>query len=380
MIKKIFFISRDANWQQYRLEVLTKLAEKHHYDVEILTTGKLKEHLQDNNFLHYKLFSSWLPLKWSLNFFPAALLHIIKEKPDYVLALPNASNLTEFIVLPLCKMLNIPIIYWTHGYDHGRRKSSFINNIRIRVIEFFLKHADHILAFSPKGKEYLISKDIEESKITIAPNTLNTDMWLQKNEEYNKLNIKKEKGYDEHSKVILFSGRLNEDKKVINLLKAMHHLQSSYSVDNLFLHIVGDGSEKKVLESYVNENKLKNITFHGYVFDEDEISKLFCMSDMFVMPGYIGLAIVHAFCFGLPVITEDLNYHSPEIQYLKNDINGYFIEEENIEELAEKILYLSSNNDKLNELSSESLKTAKQEASIQNMIDMMHTGLGKSEQ
>jgi hypothetical protein len=40
-----------------------------------------------------------------------------------------------------------------------------------------------------------------------------------------------------------------------------------------------------------------------------------------VIPGLVGLAIVHGFAFGLPLITTDFPGHSPELDYL-TESNG----------------------------------------------------------
>ncbi len=377
MIKKIYFISKDANWQLYRLEVFTKLAEKYNYKFEILTTGELKPYLEDNEYVKYKKFRSFFPLSTNINFFPGALQYIVKNKPDFVLVIINASNFTEFLSIPLCKILNIPVVIWTHGYDHGIRKKGLINDLRLLITRFFQKRADHIFTFSRNGKEYLISKDIPKEKITVTPNTLNTDVWLDKYNYCEKSKLRKKYNYKKESIVLLFSGRLYKDKKVMNLLYVIEYIQKEHKNYNIFLNIVGDGSERQTLEDYVHQNKIKNIIFHGNIFDESKIAEIFCISDLFVMPGCVGLAIVHAFCFGLPIITEDIFCHGPEIQYLEDNINGYLIEENDIISFANKLLYLSADNVELQKISNNALLTARGNASIDNMIKMMDLGFKK---
>lgn len=112
---KLFFISKCANWQKYRLEVLTKLAETYGYDVEILTTGKLKPYLQANHVVKYKIFNSIFPQKFSFSLMPGILKYIIKNKPDVVLCLNNSTQLTEYLALMLCKLIGVRFVWWTHG-------------------------------------------------------------------------------------------------------------------------------------------------------------------------------------------------------------------------------------------------------------------------
>ena len=40
------------------------------------------------------------------------------------------------------------------------------------------------------------------------------------------------------------------------------------------------------------------------------------MADLLVIPGTVGLAIVHGFAYDLPIVTTDHGFHSPEIEYL----------------------------------------------------------------
>jgi glycosyltransferase involved in cell wall biosynthesis len=50
------------------------------------------------------------------------------------------------------------------------------------------------------------------------------------------------------------------------------------------------------------------------------------VSKVLLMPGLVGLVIVDSFALGVPIITTEYPYHSPEIDYLKNGVNGLMIE------------------------------------------------------
>ena len=105
-------------------------------------------------------------------------------------------------------------------------------------------------------------------------------------------------------------------------------------------------------------------------FDEKFLSKYFCKSDFFLYPGYIGLSLVHAFYYSLPVITHNNKFmHAPEFSYFRNNYNGYFYQHKNYKSL-EKIIYkaLSSNKNKINQLRKNSKKSIKN-LTIENMIN-----------
>jgi glycosyltransferase involved in cell wall biosynthesis len=44
------------------------------------------------------------------------------------------------------------------------------------------------------------------------------------------------------------------------------------------------------------------------------------------MPGLVGLVVLDSFAFGVPMITTDYPYHSPEIDYLVHNKNGVVVD------------------------------------------------------
>jgi glycosyltransferase involved in cell wall biosynthesis len=92
-----------------------------------------------------------------------------------------------------------------------------------------------------------------------------------------------------------------------------------------------------------------------------------------IMPGNLGLSIIHAFSFGCPVITykscgKNWPVHGPEIEYLKDKVNGVFCDIGS-EKLAEEIIYLIKNPTKIEEFSGNALRTAYNEASVSGFLN-----------
>ncbi len=67
--------------------------------------------------------------------------------------------------------------------------------------------------------------------------------------------------------------------------------------------------------------------FVVYLGRLDGTSKALALAaaDAMLMPGLVGLAVLDAFAAGLPVITTDVDYHSPEIEYLVHEENGLLL-------------------------------------------------------
>ena len=372
---KIYFISKDAGWQKYRLEVLSCLANTYSYNIEILTTGKVKEYIKNNGIIFYKIFNSLLPQSFRVSFFPGAIWHIIRKRPDVVLALNNTTQFTEYLALIVCRILKIKFVWWTHAYDHKAIKNNFVKSLKERYALFFLKKSNTIITFSDKGKEYLIDKGINGNKIFVAKNTIDTDkiLLLQKNLKLDKSKLKKQFGYKETDRILIFTGRLNKEKKVSHAIRACNQLKAE--LPQLKLVIVGAGEDLIYLKNLVMELGATNVQFLGEIYDEELLAKWFTISDLYIMPAYVGLGIIHAFCYGLPIITEFDENHGPEIQYLKNGVNGYMVEKDNIQALISIIRDIIMDEPTMNSLSTHALETIKNEADIKTMVSNMNKAL-----
>jgi glycosyltransferase involved in cell wall biosynthesis len=46
------------------------------------------------------------------------------------------------------------------------------------------------------------------------------------------------------------------------------------------------------------------------------------VSDVFLMPGLVGLAVLDCFALETPLLTTNFPYHSPEIEYLEAGVDG----------------------------------------------------------
>jgi len=142
---------------------------------------------------------------------------------------------------------------------------------------------------------------------------------------------------------IAFIGRLLKDKLADHLLQVTARLKAKGV--RVKTHIIGDGEELMNLKKISSELGVTNeVVFYGAIFDDEQSGKILYCADLMVMPGYIGLAINHAYCFDLPVVTyrqgSNGPFHSPEIDYLENGETGMLVEPYDIEALTACVLQL----------------------------------------
>jgi len=145
-----------------------------------------------------------------------------------------------------------------------------------------------------------------------------------------------------NSNYLLFVGRLSKIKGVDLLLKAFKI--SKVENKNLKLIIVGDGEERKNLIKLSNELGInEHIKFVGWI-DNSNLSKYYKNSLAVVIPSIYPevspLVAYEAMSFSKPIIGFDIGGLS---DLIKDGINGYLINREDIMSMAEKINSLAKN-------------------------------------
>lgn len=213
-------------------------------------------------------------------------------------------------------------IWWGHGYNfQASVRSSAATNIKEAIKRFMTRRADGLITYTEGGADYWRKQGLPEDRVIPYHNTIDVEGLRKAGADIPKeqlMELRHNLGI-EGKRVLLFSGRLYADKKVDFLLMAFALLKKSYS--DVALLIIGDGEERDKLEQLAKQLELQDVHFLGEVVDPKGTAAYFSLADLLVIPGLVGLALVHGFAFGLPLITTDFPGHSPELEYLSEN-NG----------------------------------------------------------
>ena len=152
---------------------------------------------------------------------------------------------------------------------------------------------------------------------------------------------------------VLFLGRLDPEKNIHNLLKAVAMLPKKL---NTQVEIVGDGGERKNLEKLALDLGIaKQVKFLGHV-TEQELPKAYERATVFAMPSIAELqsiATMEAMASGRPVVAAD----AMALPHLVHDgDNGYLFQPNDVQEFSDKLLkILTADQAELDRLSENSL-------------------------
>lgn len=247
------------------------------------------------------------------------------------------------------KLKGIKIILWSHGINLQNKNQPIKNQL------YYLRQklADALIIYTPEQKKYLRTND---KKVFVANNTLDFNSLPQ-------INISKQQLKKKHNlynkDVILCVGRMNTNNRKVNHLIELSKLIN----DNIEIIVIGPGVNKEDEERI---KQLPRIQYLGPIFNQKIVCEYYKLSDVFVMPGAIGLAVNQSFFYGTPVIIEDVE-QGPEAYYLKDGVNGFYYKKGNVIDLMEKI-YTVLKNENFKLFSKNARQTILEEASSLKML------------
>lgn len=256
--------------------------------------------------------------------------NVVKQAfKDYqIYILTGHSSPSNIVFMLFAKLFRKKVFLWTHGFKKSEeRKNPFAH--------FFFKNATGYFLYGNYGREMMIKYGIPENRLFVINNSLDYDKQLQVRDNLspNDIFVKKFKNDDP---VIIFTGRLQSEKKIKYIFEAQRILALECPFN---LVIVGDGPEEAGLRQKVDEWELSDrVWFYGACYDENILGNLFYNATLTVSPGNIGLTAVHSMMYGTPVLTHDnFSHQGPEYEAVKQGETGLLFKEDDVADLASNI-------------------------------------------
>jgi glycosyltransferase involved in cell wall biosynthesis len=120
--------------------------------------------------------------------------------------------------------------------------------------------------------------------------------------------------------VCLFVGGIYSEKRISFLLDVCERLRTR--IPDFQMIVVGGGPDDFLVRNF--NQKHPWLIFTGPLVGREKV-KCFMLSKLMLMPGLVGLAVLDTFALEVPLITTNVPYHSPEIDYLESGTNGIIV-------------------------------------------------------
>lgn len=268
-------------------------------------------------------------------------------------------------------------VLWGHGYS--KNAAGWRDAWRTRLGRL----ADCLLFYNHAAATHHLDAGWPADRVFVAPNSLDQDPiqrarqgWLDRPDRLKQFQ-------EEHDlldrPVVLFVSRLSADNGLDLLLRAAARLLPRHP--RLAVVIVGTGEpEMTRLQQLAANLQLGDaVRFPGAIYGEDRLAPYFLSARAFCYPQNIGLSLLHAFGYGLPVVTSDLTEaQNPEIEALENGRNGVLYTHGDIDALATAVQRLIDDPSAARRLGEAGRQTVAERFSLPNMVDGMEAAIRRA--
>ncbi len=261
------------------------------------------------------------------------------------------------------RKLNIPVIATTHTmwedyYRYYLKIGMIIPKAVVRrLVHVAYKHFYALINVSQKAHDYFKEPYILPSTPSaVIPNAIDTERFKERQVTQNDIqNLRSKFGLSESDRIILYVGRVVEEKRVEELLTVLCRVVRN--TEHAKVLFVGDGAALQILKDRVVEEKLtQKILFAGFVdwaclAPYYEISSVFVTASLSEMHS---MTVLEAMCMSLPIVCRrDTSFTDTVF----NDENGYLCDTD--EEMDEKLSLLLGDDEKCLAMGKRSLELSK---------------------
>jgi len=261
-------------------------------------------------------------------------IHNIFKEGEYSKIIASTEGPMGLAALWLKYAYSVPAYFYVHtdwmmfAEQTLKLTDENLNNFR-RLLRTFYKGFDGLFVLNNDHRKWLTGKDMgfNTSQVFL------TAHWVEDIFKPYKTNKEQIFGVDDKTPVILFAGRLSEEKGVMDIPKVMNMVKQKHP--NAKIAFAGIGPKEKELKQI-----LPDAIFLGWV-NHDDLPKVYSAADILVLPSRFdtfGCVVLEALSCGLPVIAY--NTKGPK-DIINNGLNGYLVK--NDAEMAARIIELLNN-------------------------------------
>ncbi|MDC0585299.1 glycosyltransferase [Planctomycetota bacterium] len=280
-------------------------------------------------------------------------------------------NLRSLLLVPAilkARSHNVGTVLWGHGYSKRERGAKVWLRDRLGCL------ADSLVFYDSETAATFRGRNPSYRGAFVARNTLDLDAIeaarssqaaAEQAEEILGVPGSGQAARMGRGPTILHVSRLWEDNGVGTIIDATARVPGMNTI------IVGDGPLETPLRAHAASLGVADrVHFKPGVYDEHDLAPLFALADLFVYPKNVGLSLIHALAYGVPVLTgDDLASHNPEVYALEDGVNGALFRHGDAADLAEKIQALFGAPDALARMSRAAREGVHRDFPMERMVD-----------
>lgn len=255
-----------------------------------------------------------------------------KNRITAIISQSNALRDLEIASLIASKLLNIPFFAYIGRNSTSLKKNRGLLERLIFYMEATILSCSDKVILRPRTEEVFVGYyKINPSKIVTIPHITRFHKLIGISEMPGNL-----KDWIADKKVILYYGRLEEDKLVEDIVESFHVVRGNYN--DVCLLLIGFGKERKKLELLVNRIGLNSSVRFEASMPQEKLADISIKTHVHVHPTG-GKGLLESAMLGRPVITYDsYSYDYGLVEHMKTGLKARFRDFESIAECIEKYL------------------------------------------
>jgi len=308
--------------------------------------------------------NQYIPSNYKFEVVKALSLKSFKliKKSEYIILEGSHRNLISYLLIFYSFFVKTKTIAYCHFIGSTKKELVKLKclfrklylNLYMKII-FYYK--DELLLYKNSRPLYFSNQ-----KSYFANNSIDTKLIYSFKRDYN---------YKNREIDFISIGRIT-NKFNLNLLISALEVSSNSSGINIVLI----GSEKNETLFVKTKYCVHKIRFIENIWDEKTIAHYTNNAKIFIYPGNIGLSIVHAMAYGLPILIHSEKYsHCPEGSLFKKNKSGITFKKNCINDLSSKITKILNEKEKLISYSNENINIIKKRLSTKIMTNKFYKAI-----
>ena len=223
--------------------------------------------------------------------------------------------------------INVPIVTTLHGTDITLVGS---HPFYKPAVTFSINKSDAVTSVSQSLKDDTLRLFDIKNDIHVVPNFIDLDKYAPKFTDCQRAMMA-----TDDEKIITHISNFRAVKQIPDVIKIFYNIQKEIPAK---LMMVGEGPEREPAERLCEKLGISDkVVFFG---NSNEIDKILCFSDLFLLPSLtesFGLSALEAMASGVPVISSNTG-GIPEVNV--NGVSGYLSEINDVDDMSKNALYI----------------------------------------
>lgn len=391
-MRKILFLITQAELggaQRYVLEVVSSLDKGKFSFLVAAGTGKgnfLLNSLKNNHQQLKSLPVQTIPLRylkrapspWEIFLSISEIVGLLeKEKPDVLFLCCTTAGFLGSIASKIYKLKNLPynletslcVLYRIGGWSFLDPRPAWMNKVLLCLEKITSRFKNKIIVNTKKDqKTAVLNKICPQDKLVMIQNGIDAERLEFLSREKARKKITEHIAQDiKYEKIVGTIANFYKTKGLKYFIKAVHILNNKYQLPATKYIIIGDGKERKKIESLIREYSLENKVFLlGRI---PQAYKYIPAFDVFVLPSLkegFPWVILEAMAAGVPILATKTG-GLPEI--IKENRDGILVPTKNSQLLAEKTYWLLTHSNEAEEMAQRAKQKLKKEFTLKKMLE-----------